>query len=996
MHIMKRVLIILFTSFALAVCAQETYPVNGSLDKRPGLFAFTNATIVVSGDQTITNGTLLIKGRTIEAIATGLQIPKGYVIIDLKGKFIYPSLVDAFSSYGIPSGQPARSREGNGVLSSKHGAFSWNEAIHPESSVKSVFTVDTKQAEELRKSGFGTVHSVSRDGIARGTSTVATLGTGKENELILKDDAAALYSFSKGTSTTSYPESLMGAIALLRQTYLDAKWYGNQKEEYNISLAEFNRQQNLPQIFDADNWQDILRADKIGDEAGKHYMFKSGGDEYQRLDLIKATNGALIVPLNFPNPFDVDDPDDANKVSLAQMKHWELAPGNPAALEKSEIKFAITSFGLDGKEFWTNLRKAMDFGLSEKQALKSLTEIPAQLLLIDEKVGTLAKGKLANFIICSGNLFKKDNIIHENWVQGTRFIANQFNTTDISGTYELKIDGLTNLNLNLSGLNATVNRSAPDSAKVKASVARTGDQITLSFNLRKEPDGAIILKGHLTSASPLAFKGEAEFPDGSKGTWSAVFKEPGKERPKTENNAVAAPLAKINYPFGGFGFEQMPKAEPTLFRNATVWTNEQEGKLLNSDILIEGGKIKAIGKNLPAGNATVIDATNKHITAGVIDEHSHITISGNGNEGTQSVTSEVRISDVIDPTDISVYRQLAGGVTSSHILHGSANSIGGQTQIIKLRWGRSPEEMKFEGADGFIKFALGENVKQSNWGPPVPNRFPQTRMGTEQVFLDAFTRAKAYKAAWASYNNAKVKTGLVPPRKDLEMEALAEILDNKRFITCHSYVQSEINMLMHLSDSLGFRINTFTHIIEGYKVADKMKARNIAAGTFSDWWGYKHEVAEAIPYNGKIMNAVGVLTAFNSDDAEGARHLNQEAGKAVMYGGVREEEALKFVTANPAKILHIDNRVGSIKVGKDADLVLWTAHPLSIYARSEKTYVDGIPYWDAARDARWQQEIAKERARLVRKMMEAKNSGAKTQRAVAPQQQEDKCENFGN
>ncbi len=992
---MKKLSVLFLIALAELAVAQETYPVNGSQDKRPGLFAFTNATIVVNANVTITGGTLLIKGKTIEAVGTGITIPKGYVVTDLKGKYIYPSLVDAFTTYGIPAGQPP-AHGGDGVLSSKKGAYTWNEAVHPESAVKNIFSVDTKQADELKKAGFGTVHSVLRDVIVRGTSTVATLNSAKENEVILKDDAAALYSFSKGTSTTSYPESLMGSIALLRQTYLDAKWYATQKEEYNISLVEFNRHQNLPQIFDADNWQDILRADKVGDEAGKHYMFKSGGDEYQRLDLVKGTYGALIVPINFPKPFDVEDPADARKLSLAQMKHWELAPTNPAALEKAEVMFAITSFGLDAKEFWANIRKAIEYGLSEKQALRALTEVPAQLLGIQDKVGSLEKNKLANFLICSDPLFKKENIIYENWIQGTRSIINQIETTNINGSYTLTIDGLPNLTLKITGAEARVERTGTDSTKVKATLVRHGDQISLNFNLKKNPEGTVILTGYLTSASPLTFKGDSELPNGSHGTWSSGFKEALKETPRAETKAAATALAKINFPFGGFGFDQMPKAEPTLFRNATVWTNEKDGKLLNTDVLIEGGKIKAIGKNLTAGSARVIDATNKHITAGVIDEHSHITISGNGNEGTQSVTSEVRIPDVIDPTDIAVYRQLAGGVTTSHILHGSANSIGGQTQIIKLRWGQSPEGMKFEGSDGFIKFALGENVKQSNWGPPVPNRFPQTRMGTEQVFIDAFTRAREYKTAWNAFNSAKVKTGLVPPRKDLELEALVEILDNKRFITCHSYVQSEINMLMHLSDSLGFKINTFTHIIEGYKVADKMKARGIAAGTFSDWWGYKHEVAEAIPYNGKILNAVGVTTAFNSDDAEGARHLNQEAGKAVMYGGVSEEDALKLVTANPAKILHIDNRVGSIKVGKDADLVLWTAHPLSIYARSEKTFVDGIPYWDAERDAVWQQEIAKERARLVRKMLDAKTQGVKTQRAVVEVREDAECEIFEN
>jgi imidazolonepropionase-like amidohydrolase len=358
-----------------------------------------------------------------------------------------------------------------------------------------------------------------------------------------------------------------------------------------------------------------------------------------------------------------------------------------------------------------------------------------------------------------------------------------------------------------------------------------------------------------------------------------------------------------------------------------------------------------------------------------VDEHSHIAITGGVNEGTQAVTSEVRIGDVLDSEDINLYRQLAGGVTTSHILHGSANPIGGQTMLIKHRWGLLPEQLKLEGAPGFIKFALGENVKQSNWGIPegTPNmRFPQTRMGVEQVYVDAFTRAKEYKAAMAVKGNHV--------RRDLELDALVEILNDTRHITCHSYVQSELNMLMHVADSMGFHINTFTHVLEGYKVADKMKARNIAGSTFSDWWAYKMEVQEAIPYNGAIMHDMGIVTAFNSDDEEMARRLNQEACKAVTYGKAPEEEALKFVTLNPAIMLHVDNRIGSLKPGKDADIVVWSADPLSIYAVAEKTYVDGIKYWDIDEDAAKQKALKADEARIIQKMIAAKNKGAATQK----------------
>ena len=364
------------------------------------------------------------------------------------------------------------------------------------------------------------------------------------------------------------------------------------------------------------------------------------------------------------------------------------------------------------------------------------------------------------------------------------------------------------------------------------------------------------------------------------------------------------------------------------------------------------------------------------------------------NESGQSVTAEVSISDVVNSDDINIYRQLAGGVTTSQLLHGSANPIGGQSAIIKLRWGKSPEEMKVDGANGFIKFALGENVKQSNWGDRNTIRFPQTRMGVEQVYYDAFYRAKEYQAEWTLYNakNKREQKQSTAPRYDLELEVLSEILDSLRFVTCHSYIQSEINMLMHVADSMGFTINTFTHILEGYKVADKLREHGAAASTFSDWWAYKFEVNDAIPFNGAILHNNGVLTGFNSDDAEMGRRLNQEAAKAVKYGGVSEEEAWKFVTLNPAKMLHLDDRLGSIKEGKDADIVIWSDNPLSVYAKVEQTYIDGIKYFDLEHDADLRKRNQAEKERLIQKMLNEKKAGKPVRKIKEEKQLLYECE----
>ena len=418
--------------------------------------------------------------------------------------------------------------------------------------------------------------------------------------------------------------------------------------------------------------------------------------------------------------------------------------------------------------------------------------------------------------------------------------------------------------------------------------------------------------------------------------------------------------------------KQQPVVQTVLVQNATIWTCDDAGVLEESDILFKDGKISAIGQGLavPAG-AVVIDGTDKHVTPGIIDEHSHVAISGGVNEGTHAVTSEVRIGDVINPDDISIYRELAGGTTICQSLHGSANPIGGQAQVIKFRWGANAEEMKFRAAPPSIKFALGENVKQSNWGERFTTRYPQSRMGVETIIRDAFLAAVEYEKDWQTYDalSRGDKAKQIPPRRDLQLDALVQIKNSAMWIHCHSYVQTEVLMLMRLAESFGFRIGTFTHILEGYKVADEMAAHGAAGSAFSDWWAYKFEVYDAIPYNTCLMADRGVVTSINSDSDELGRHLNQEAAKSVQYCGISQEEALKFATINPAIQLKIDSRVGSLKLGKDADFVIWSGNPLSIYSRCEQTWIDGRRYFDIEEDARKAELQRIEKNALVQKVL---------------------------
>ena len=404
----------------------------------------------------------------------------------------------------------------------------------------------------------------------------------------------------------------------------------------------------------------------------------------------------------------------------------------------------------------------------------------------------------------------------------------------------------------------------------------------------------------------------------------------------------------------------------TLIKNATVLTVTR-GTLTNTDVLIRNGKIAAVGKNLTASsNARVIDATGKFVFPGIIDCHSHSMLD-TINEGTLAVTSMVRTQDVMNPTDVDLYRELAGGVTTLNLLHGSANPIGGLNTVVKIKYGRPASEFLFPGAMPGIKFALGENVKRSSTPntPGVTRRYPNTRMGVEEVIRDAFTRARDYKRTWDEYRAASAKDkNLIPPRRDLQLEPLVEILEGRRYVHAHCYIASEILMLINIADEFGFQIKTFQHVLEGYKVAKEIAAHGAGASIFADSWGYKIEAYDAIPYNAAIMTRAGVVVSMNSDSDERARRLNIEAAKAMHWGELTEEQALKLITLNPAIQLGIQDRVGSIEVGKDADLAIWNGHPFSVYARVDTTFVDGTVFFDRAQDLARRPELAKERTTL--------------------------------
>ena len=982
---MKLKLTLFSLCYFLLSYSQDYKPNNSSVKSNNTNFtAITNAKIYISYDKVIENGTLLIQDGAVVRSGKEIKIPKNCVIINAKGKFLYPSFIDVFSSFGVKKPNRLSSSSRSPQYEPTREGYYWNDHIRPEQNALDYFEFDKKKAKELLNIGFGVVNTHLNDGIVRGSGSLIALSLkGTNSERIISKKSGQYLSFERSIQTNqAYPTSIMGSIALLRQLYHDAAWYkkGNIKNT-DLAIEAFNSNSNLTQIISAGSRDNAIRADKIADQFDIQYVILGGGDEFERIKAIKKSNATYIIPINFPKPYDVENKFLADKLELESMREWNQSPTNPFVLTKNDVPFALTTHkSKSTKEFKLNLLEAISHGLKKSDAIKALTSIPAQILR-NKKIGNLKNGSFANFIISSKDYFEPDSEIIEHWIKGVRHSFKNINNKDIRGEYEFNLKNK-NFFLSIDGSNSKLKGSIKsDNVKINCNINYNEEWLTLLFTSEDTTQQKFIrYTGKINNKN--GFDGYVNLSDGSE-IPIKIEKNSNKIAKSKSKNKITKKekvIIPVTYPNVAYGNEKLPQKETLLFKNATVWTNEIDGILYNTDVLIENGKISAIGNDLSSSKAKTIDATGKHLTSGIVDEHSHIA-AASINEAGHNSSAEVSIEDVIEADDIDIYRNLSGGVTTIQILHGSANPIGGRSAIIKLKWGEIAENLIFNNSPKFIKFALGENVKQSNW--QSYNRFPQTRMGVEQMYMDYFSRAKEYN---------EIKKSGKEYRHDIEMEVLSEILNKERFISCHSYIQSEINMLMKVAEHFNFNINTFTHILEGYKVADKMKLHGVGASTFSDWWAYKYEVNDAIPYNAAILNNVGVITAINSDDAEMSRRLNQEAAKAVKYGGTSEEDAWKMVTLNPAKLLHIDDKVGSIKIGKDADLVLWSGNPLSIYTKAEKTIIEGTTYFDLLIDKQQRINIKNERNNLIQMMLKEKNKGIKTQPIIIKKKQDMHCD----
>ena len=986
----KKYLVLLFLFFYMNA-QNNSAQIEGLRSNKIGFYALKNLTIITEPGKNITNGVVLIKDGLIQSVGENLQIPSDALIIDYNGLTAYAGFIDLATNYGMPKQINPTEKD---KQEKPKGALYWNSNIKSTSNAINNFNFDKDQAEKFRANGITTVLTNNNSGIFKGSSSLVLLNEGIVNDVVIKNEVTQGLSFETDRSGDGYPNSLQGAIALIRQTFYDADWYKNahaiyaknpnqMRPEINESLRKISDEKDFKKIFlfEVGDELNLFRAQKISAEFNLNTIYRGSGFEYRRLEELKKINPTIILPINFPDAPNVESLQEAYNIEYSDLQHWDNAPENPARLKKSGINFSLTTSTMkDVGKFLQNLRLAVKRGLNEDDAISALTIIPAKIIGMEKQLGTIENGKFANLILTDGNIFNDKTKIIDVWVAGKKYEVNQISQIDLRGNWNYSFNYSNKIDtgkIEISGEKGSLSSILffnNKQIKIKTSKLE-GKKLSLIFQGDSiSQNGIIRITSNYENENLV---GNGEFPSGVKFNFNAkrisAFSQP-KDSIKKEISENAS--YEVLYPENPYGIKQIPnQVENLLLKNGTIWTSAKDGILKNYDVIISNGKILKIGKNLLAPkNSTIIDCTNKHITAGLIDAHSHTAISGGVNESGQAITAEARIGDVINSDDVNIYRELAGGLTSANLLHGSANSIGGQNQVIKLRWGSMPEEFKFDGAIQGIKFALGENPKQSNWGDKFTTRYPQTRMGVEQQIRDEFRSAIDYEN---SFKNYKINSNLIPPRKDLELDAIVELLNKKRVVHAHSYRQDEILMLARVAKDFNFKIATFQHVLEGYKIAEAIKEIGAGASCFTDWWAYKYEVVDAIPYAGALMHKAGVLVSFNSDSNELARRMNLEAAKAIKYGGISVEEAIKFVTINPAKQLMVDNRVGSIEIGKDADFVIWSESPLSTSTKCLQTWIDGRKYFDIDEDKKISDEVVKKRANLIQKILNSgnKNSG---------------------
>ena len=987
-----RCLLLLFASL-LCTCGaaprSSVSPTTGIRDALPQVHAIVGACVIPRPGVVLDSATVVFRDGRIEAVGPSSKIhpPRDARIWDGTGRTVYAGLIEPFAHVGLPSAKQMREQ------ANSH----WNVNVRAELRAAQVYHADAAALTQLRELGFTAALVVPTGGLFHGQSALVSTSDSNLSPIMRADVAhhVAIKSPATKRSTweeVTYPGSLMGAVALLRQTWMDASWYARTRalrsrgsswspletsealEVLSAATSPKKRKDRDLVILEVPNERMLRVAAELVDEFGLRIAVRGGGAEYRQLDRIAQLDVPMILPVNFPSPPDVSDIEDGLATSLSTLWHWEAAPGNAAHVRTTGVPVALTTDGLSKlTDFPARMRSAMEHGLSADDALAALTTVPARLLGVDDELGTIEAGHLAHLVVTDGDLFAQDTEILEVWIDGERHRLNDAPDLDLRGDWSVQLQHPTApaaLGLHLSGKTAH-SRSwkgalTQDSLEVPISALRLeGQRLGLSFSGDSlGVDGVFRLSGRV--AGDL-LGGDGEDPQGLVFAWSAtrtMAEADSISRPVVEADAELAMKSVPLPPFPpvSYATTSLPaRPRSVLVRNATIWTSGAAGVLESADLLVRDGKVKTVGFGLkaPAG-ASIIDATGKHVTPGLVDAHVHITAMGGLNEWTQAISAEVRVRDVLNAYDGRIYRHMAQGTTTVHVMHGSSNPIGGQNATIKLRWGQNVEGLLLKGAAATIKFALGENVKHANRGTHFTTRYPQTRMGVAALIRDRLAAAQEYRLLRQSDKSV---------RQDLELDAIVEVLAGKRLVHCHSYRQDEILALIRIADEFDFTVGTFQHVMEGYKVADVIAEHGARASTFSDWWGYKFEVLDAIPYNAALMHAVGVGVSLNSDLSNYGGRIHVDAAKAVKYGGVPPAQALHMVTIEPARQLGVDHLVGSLEPGKDADFVIWSGSPLSSYTRCEQTWIDGRRYFDLDDDAHRRKHVTSERNRLIQAIL---------------------------
>ena len=845
-------------------------PIAAQTSDVPPTYALINARIVPVSARPIQSGTLLLRHGKIAALGQDVDPPQDAIVMDAKGWTLYPGFIDPHTTIGmaeLPSLEQDNAARARNIQARQRNGEP-TPGLTPQLTSISTYESDGHALQAARNAGITAAAIAPPFGVFKGQSAIVTLGDGLLNDKVLRSHWAQHLGFERFRG--EYPSTLMGVMATIRQHYLNAQWYGEAWNRYRNQPATIDRPNydealeslqtsaagEQPVVFTAWTENEIRRALKLADELGLNMIVNGAVEGWRVASALRTSNRPVLVSLDLrprQGPVGFGSAGGTNPTDNPTLEDVNEAKSNAGRLYSAGVTIAFTGHGLDDpSNFLNNFRTAVDAGMSRDGALRALTITPAEILGVDDVLGSLDVGKTANVVAIKGDIFDADAEVEAVWIDGTYY--------------------------------------------------------DLGPNDNKDPERQVA-------------NNEEENADTNQ----------LKSREEVERRAPVGPLD------GEFPV--------TAVRHGTVMT--VVGNIISGGtVLIENGKIAAVGPDsqvtVPAG-AREIDATGMWVTPGLLDAHSHMSIEGGGNEGADSVTPEVRIIDVINHRDESLFRALAGGVTTINVLHGSANTIGGQNAILKLRWGKSADELLFDNVTRGVKFALGENPKRAR----AVERYPSTRMGVEFTLRKSFAEAREYQAKWDEYEATRSRgVDALAPRRDLRLEALSEIMKGNILVHAHSYRADEILMLLRVAEDFGFRIASLQHVLEGYKVADEIAAHGAGASTFTDFWGYKMEAWDAIPYNMSIMYERGVTVSVNSDSNERVRRMYVEAAKAVKYGGVPEQEALKMITLNAAKHFGIEDRVGSIEVGKDGDLAIFTAHPFSGNTRVQYTIIDGQLYFD--------------------------------------------------